>query len=164
MRADGTAYDQDVYGTRLNSGLGRTRSNSYDSSPSHGAELGPLAHMPSPDPDHIDGLHKHTHPTNTSPVTSPPSQPIQRLPRRMYPRIPIARQCERRRPRGLYSSTPTPPLRLSQPCTRPIRQRLLIARPPHPQSAWRLQPTSLFMIRSPPPSTTDVASRQHGVD
>lgn len=73
MRADGTAYDQDVYGTRLNSGLGRTRSNSYDSSPSHGAELGPLAHMPSPDPDHIDGLHKHTHPTNTSPVTSPQS-------------------------------------------------------------------------------------------
>lgn len=37
------------------------RSNSYDSAPAHGHELGPLAHMPSSDPDHIDGLHKHGH-------------------------------------------------------------------------------------------------------
>ncbi|KAH9836688.1 uncharacterized protein C8Q71DRAFT_857908 [Rhodofomes roseus] len=37
----------------------RMRSNSYDSAPSRSGELGPLARIPSPDPDHIDGLHKH---------------------------------------------------------------------------------------------------------
>lgn len=36
----------------------RLRANSYDSHPGH-TEPGPLAHMPSPDPDHIDGLQRH---------------------------------------------------------------------------------------------------------
>lgn len=35
----------------------RVRSNSYNS-PAQ-TELGPLARIPSPDPDHIDGLHRH---------------------------------------------------------------------------------------------------------
>ncbi|KAG8963269.1 hypothetical protein FRC00_007023 [Tulasnella sp. 408] len=36
----------------------RARSNSNDSAPPMGAEPGPLARIPSPDPDHIDGLHR----------------------------------------------------------------------------------------------------------
>lgn len=36
----------------------RVRSNSYNSH-SGQQELGPLARIPSPDPDHIDGLHRH---------------------------------------------------------------------------------------------------------
>lgn len=47
----------------------RVRSNSYNSHPGHGSELGPLARIPSPDPDHIDGLHRHSH-------SSSPSQPV----------------------------------------------------------------------------------------
>lgn len=38
-------------------GNNRVRSNSYNS-PAQ-TELGPLARIPSPDPDHIDGLHRH---------------------------------------------------------------------------------------------------------
>ncbi|KAL0068040.1 hypothetical protein AAF712_004943 [Marasmius tenuissimus] len=37
----------------------RVRANSYDAHPSQQNELGPLARIPSPDPDHIDGLHRH---------------------------------------------------------------------------------------------------------
>ncbi|KAF8439373.1 p21-C-terminal region-binding protein-domain-containing protein [Boletus edulis BED1] len=37
----------------------RIRSNSYNSHPGPTSELGPLARIPSPDPDHIDGLHRH---------------------------------------------------------------------------------------------------------
>lgn len=59
-RPDGSAYDQDAI-LRPNPAFTRVRSNSYDSAPAHGHELGPLAHMPSSDPDHIDGLHKHGH-------------------------------------------------------------------------------------------------------
>ncbi|KAK7064908.1 hypothetical protein R3P38DRAFT_60831 [Favolaschia claudopus] len=36
----------------------RARSNSYNAAPGQ-SELGPLARIPSPDPDHIDGLHRH---------------------------------------------------------------------------------------------------------
>ncbi|KAG6874135.1 hypothetical protein C0995_005551 [Termitomyces sp. Mi166 len=55
----------------------RVRSNSYNSHPGHTPELGPLAHIPSPDPDQIDGLHKHPHTSshNASPLTPPPSLP-----------------------------------------------------------------------------------------
>ncbi|KAI0706225.1 hypothetical protein BC835DRAFT_1260853 [Cytidiella melzeri] len=66
MRPDGSSYDQEAYSGRSNQLLGRNRSNSYNSTPSHGPELGPLAHIPSPDPDHIDGLHKHAHATPSS--------------------------------------------------------------------------------------------------
>jgi hypothetical protein len=37
----------------------RGRSNSYNSHPGQTSELGPLARIPSPDPDHIDGLSRH---------------------------------------------------------------------------------------------------------
>ena len=37
----------------------RVRSNSYNSPAVQHSELGPLAHIPSPDPGHIDGLHRH---------------------------------------------------------------------------------------------------------
>ena len=60
-------YDQDTF-TTANLSL-RQRSNSYDSPPTQGPELGPLARMPSPDPDHIDGLHKH--PPHSAGPTSP---------------------------------------------------------------------------------------------
>lgn len=54
----------------------RVRSNSYNSHPSQ-TELGPLARMPDPDPDHIDGLHRHgslssTHGSNPSLIPSIP--------------------------------------------------------------------------------------------
>ena len=40
----------------------RNRSNSYNSHPAKAHELGPLARIPSPNPDHIDGLR---HPTTS---------------------------------------------------------------------------------------------------
>ncbi|EMD41512.1 hypothetical protein CERSUDRAFT_110067 [Gelatoporia subvermispora B] len=58
---DGNEYQQDQYLQTPNPAFARLRSNSYDSVPSQHAELGPLARIPSPDPDHIDGLHKHNH-------------------------------------------------------------------------------------------------------
>ncbi|PCH33166.1 hypothetical protein WOLCODRAFT_21798 [Wolfiporia cocos MD-104 SS10] len=57
-RSDGAGYEQDAF-LQPNAPFTRVRSNSYDSAPSQSGELGPLAHIPSPDPDHIDGLHKH---------------------------------------------------------------------------------------------------------
>jgi len=64
---NGNGYEQDAF-LQPNLPFTRVRSNSYDSAPSHAGELGPLAHIPSPDPDHIDGLHKHGHgSTNVQP-------------------------------------------------------------------------------------------------
>ncbi|KAF9235866.1 hypothetical protein BU15DRAFT_89424 [Melanogaster broomeanus] len=56
-------YTQDAYVTdqTANPSFSRTRSNSYNVHPTSTTELGPLAHIPSPDPDHIDGLHRHPH-------------------------------------------------------------------------------------------------------
>ncbi|KAJ7820615.1 hypothetical protein B0H13DRAFT_1921189 [Mycena leptocephala] len=51
-------YDQASYLSDAHSNTLRARSNSY-TSPQGQSELGPLARMPSPDPDHIDGLHRH---------------------------------------------------------------------------------------------------------
>ncbi|KAJ2931160.1 hypothetical protein H1R20_g5892, partial [Candolleomyces eurysporus] len=51
-------FDQTVYLNNPNAPPVRARSNSYNS-PASQSELGPLAHIPSPDPDHIDGLHRH---------------------------------------------------------------------------------------------------------
>ncbi|KAG6867304.1 hypothetical protein C0993_004756, partial [Termitomyces sp. T159_Od127] len=68
-------YDQHKYLTDAPT-QNRVRSNSYNSHPGHTQELGPLAHIPSPDPDQIDGLHKHPHPShNTPPPAPPPSLP-----------------------------------------------------------------------------------------
>ncbi|KAF9042049.1 hypothetical protein BJ165DRAFT_243640 [Panaeolus papilionaceus] len=50
-------YDQTRY-LQDQTNLTRARSNSY-TSPASQNELGPLARIPSPDPDHIDGLHRH---------------------------------------------------------------------------------------------------------
>lgn len=48
----------------------RARSNSYNSSTTQ-SELGPLARIPSPDPDHIDGLHRHgSHSSANGPSSS----------------------------------------------------------------------------------------------
>lgn len=54
-------YSQDSYITDQagNPAFSRIRSNSYNSHPGSTSELGPLARIPSPDPDHIDGLHRH---------------------------------------------------------------------------------------------------------
>ena len=57
-RADGQGYEQDAF-LHPDPSFARVRSNSYDSAPARSNELGPLARIPSPDPDHIDGLHKH---------------------------------------------------------------------------------------------------------
>ncbi|KAF7437326.1 Vacuolar protein sorting-associated protein 35 [Pleurotus ostreatus] len=51
-------FDQHAYLTEHPT-PNRPRSNSYNSSHTGHAELGPLARIPSPDPDHIDGLHRH---------------------------------------------------------------------------------------------------------
>lgn len=73
---DADSYDQQSYLSEQPM-PNRVRSNSYNSHPSQGSELGPLAHIPSPDPDHIDGLHRHSHSSSSSPsvATSAPSLP-----------------------------------------------------------------------------------------
>ncbi|KAF8555928.1 hypothetical protein OG21DRAFT_1483506 [Imleria badia] len=55
------SYNQDTYipDQAGNPSFNRIRSNSYNSHPGSTSELGPLARIPSPDPDHIDGLHRH---------------------------------------------------------------------------------------------------------
>ncbi|KAJ6569414.1 hypothetical protein B0H19DRAFT_1257064 [Mycena capillaripes] len=55
---DQAAYLPDAHGGHGQLNALRARSNSYNS-PQGQSELGPLARMPSPDPDHIDGLHRH---------------------------------------------------------------------------------------------------------
>ncbi|EKM60537.1 uncharacterized protein PHACADRAFT_246540 [Phanerochaete carnosa HHB-10118-sp] len=55
---NGRDYDQETH-VATHPPFGRVRSNSYDSPPHLNPDLGPLARIPSPDPDHIDGLHKH---------------------------------------------------------------------------------------------------------
>ena len=63
---DAQSYDQNRY-LQHNSAnvISRGRSNSYTSTNTN-AEIGPLARMPSPDPDHIDGLR---HNPRSSPLT-----------------------------------------------------------------------------------------------
>ncbi|KAJ6459540.1 hypothetical protein C8R45DRAFT_1056208 [Mycena sanguinolenta] len=60
---DQASYLPDAYGqfggAHAPNSLLRARSNSYTSPTPGQNELGPLARMPSPDPDHIDGLHRH---------------------------------------------------------------------------------------------------------
>ncbi|KAG5339726.1 hypothetical protein C0989_003911 [Termitomyces sp. Mn162] len=68
------SYDQHKYLTDAPI-QNRVRSNSYNSHPGHTPELGPLAHIPSPDPDQIDGLHKHPHSSHNTPPSTPPSLP-----------------------------------------------------------------------------------------
>ncbi|KAI0791668.1 hypothetical protein C8Q75DRAFT_732077 [Abortiporus biennis] len=65
---ESTINEQDVF---RNGSLSRHRSNSYDANTT-GPELGPLAHIPSPDPDQIDGLHKHPHISSQSSAPSLP--------------------------------------------------------------------------------------------
>jgi hypothetical protein len=66
MDSDAEAYDQHAYLIDTHTNPIRARSNSYNS-PAHSSELGPLARIPSPDPDHIDGLHRHpSHSSNHS--------------------------------------------------------------------------------------------------
>lgn len=52
-------YDQQIF-MDTPGNYSRNRSNSYNSHPAKAHELGPLARIPSPNPDHIDGLR---HPT-----------------------------------------------------------------------------------------------------
>lgn len=62
-------YSQEVYNgeTVVNPAI-RVRSNSYNSHPAQSSELGPLARIPSPDPDHIDGLHRHASHSSNAPA------------------------------------------------------------------------------------------------
>ena len=60
--ADADGYDQHRFIDTPTS-YSRHRSNSYNSHPAKAHELGPLARIPSPNPDHIDGLR---HPTASS--------------------------------------------------------------------------------------------------
>ncbi|KAJ7719238.1 hypothetical protein DFH07DRAFT_1009707 [Mycena maculata] len=62
----------------------RARSNSYNSPPER-TEPGPLARMPSPDPDHIDGLHRHgshssQHGASSSPQNTTPTDKRSSIP------------------------------------------------------------------------------------
>ncbi|PBK61949.1 hypothetical protein ARMSODRAFT_1025286 [Armillaria solidipes] len=65
------SYDQQAY-LAEQALPNRVRSNSYNSPPQ--TELGPLARIPSPDPDHIDGLHRH--PSHSSAHGQLPSAPL----------------------------------------------------------------------------------------
>ncbi|KAI0075923.1 hypothetical protein K474DRAFT_1676021 [Panus rudis PR-1116 ss-1] len=61
-RADGAGYEQDAYLPQPNPTFARNRSNSYDSPPAKpGSAQGPSHVLAQPDPDQIDGLHKHSH-------------------------------------------------------------------------------------------------------
>jgi len=71
------SYDQQSYLHEHSAPTQRMRSNSYNS-PSQ-SELGPLARIPSPDPDHIDGLHRHG--SHSSAHGQSPSIPTPVLPR-----------------------------------------------------------------------------------
>ncbi|KAG2134567.1 uncharacterized protein EDB93DRAFT_1254458 [Suillus bovinus] len=62
-------YSQEVYnGETVANPAIRVRSNSYNSHPAQSSELGPLARIPSPDPDHIDGLHRHPSHSSNAPA------------------------------------------------------------------------------------------------
>ncbi|TFY70142.1 hypothetical protein EVG20_g2862 [Dentipellis fragilis] len=64
-------YDQRAFIDASSANFNRTRSNSYNSPAVQHSELGPLARMPSPDPDHIDGLHRHpSHSSAHSPANN----------------------------------------------------------------------------------------------
>ncbi|KAL0950488.1 hypothetical protein HGRIS_007299 [Hohenbuehelia grisea] len=67
------SYDQRSY----TADSPRPRSNSYNSAPGH-TDPGPLARIPSPDPDHIDGLHRHGSHSSAhgSPVVAPALPPL----------------------------------------------------------------------------------------
>jgi hypothetical protein len=69
---DANTYSQEALLEGPNPPFARVRANSYDAAvPNHSSEAGPLARMPSPDPDHIDGLHKHNHSSPPSSSSSP---------------------------------------------------------------------------------------------
>jgi hypothetical protein len=78
-------YSQDVYNgeAAANPAFSRVRSNSYNSHPGQSSELGPLAHIPSPDPDQIDGLHRHPSHSSSNSHTggnAPSSPPLHSSP------------------------------------------------------------------------------------
>ncbi|KAF8508504.1 hypothetical protein JB92DRAFT_2832363 [Gautieria morchelliformis] len=67
--ADASSYDQEaLLSQAAAASFARVRSNSYNQSPHNHNEPGPLARIPSPDPDHIDGLHPHTRPNGANPA------------------------------------------------------------------------------------------------
>ncbi|KAG8728955.1 hypothetical protein FRC12_021367, partial [Ceratobasidium sp. 428] len=55
-------FDQEKYLDKENAPSLRQRANSYTNPTQTSAEPGPLARIPSPDPDHIDGLHRSSSP------------------------------------------------------------------------------------------------------
>ncbi|CAL1696980.1 unnamed protein product [Somion occarium] len=69
-RPDGTGYEQDAYLPHPNPSFTRNRSNSYDSPSTQGQASSSLAHIPSPNPDQIDGLAKHHNSSNGQSSTS----------------------------------------------------------------------------------------------
>jgi len=72
IATDAGSYNQQAY--LIQTTPNRTRSNSYNSHPGSTTELGPLARIPSPDPDHIDGLHRHpSHSSSHSHHTASPA-------------------------------------------------------------------------------------------
>lgn len=72
---DAASYDQQSYlADHVNPAFNRVRANSDNSHPTHNVELGPLARIPSPDPDHIDGLSRR--PSHSSQHSAKPSTPF----------------------------------------------------------------------------------------
>lgn len=55
---DANNFDQEKYLDKENTPAMRQRANSYTNPTQTSGEPGPLARIPSPDPDHIDGLHR----------------------------------------------------------------------------------------------------------
>jgi len=76
------SYDQETFiAEPATASFTRARSNSYNSHPGKINELGPLARIPSPDPDHIDGLSRRSsHVPNHSPGQNNLSAPTPSLP------------------------------------------------------------------------------------
>ena len=73
MLTDAKGYIQEQYLETGKEHLLRSRANSYNTTNTANTEPGPLAHIPSPDPDHIDGLQKTSNvlPSDTA-FTLPP--------------------------------------------------------------------------------------------
>jgi len=69
-------YSQDVHLEQPPPLFPRVRSNSYNAHPAATSELGPLARMPSPDPDLLDGLHRHNSQSSSHSPSDSPTHPL----------------------------------------------------------------------------------------
>lgn len=115
------------------------RANSSESHPNPNPELGPLARIPSPDPDHIDGLHKHaSHHTTPSSSSASSSNSLENNSSELQPHFPPPPADKINQPGGLFvhpglnssapalstmlSSTAQPPTLTHRSATAPVKR------------------------------------------